>query len=424
MDSEKIIPSAPEQQAENVEKIFDSYLEAMLATHRVDNAGNNGLIMRFGLEDVPEDARAILRERGVPLDEETAVKVLKVYSPTQGRKEYEMLQRAYDLVENAPGKDDLARVPKPILYREIDIQKDTQDHLNRLGARLTDKVAVVMMEYVPGKDVAVHFYDFVLSTHNYDSAVLDEMGLDEKQQLVAQLLHFRAPGGRSGDEGEREYERMHVMTENAGLLVQFLGERGLRVNSTIIEKVQRTTQLLHGNGIWHNDLHERNVMVGDLAKEDSPVFLVDFGSAGDRNESRSSGEMRANDDTLIMRLRAVNKVAEAKTEERRLIEEEILGLRERLQERGRWDTEYAKVKESFIGNGRKYLDNQFVAAVLRAGDLDQLMLFVDGLLNDPAVGEEQKKEVAEFIRHHREADSRGYVRKRFSFFDSRQKKDA
>jgi len=424
MSSEKITPSAPEQQAENVEKIFDSYLEAMLATHRIDNAGNNGLIMRFGLEDVPEDAQAILRERGVPLDWETAVKVLKVYSPTQGRKEYEMLQRAYDLVENAANRDELALIPKPMLYREIPIQKDTREHLNLLGTRLDDKAAILIMEYLPGKDIATHIYDFVLRENNYEPAMLEEMGIDEKQQLVIQLLHFRDPGRKSTDAGEREYERVQVMAENAGRLVKFAGERGMRIHPSVIDKIQRTTRLLHKEGIWHNDLYERNVMAVDMADQDTPVFVIDFGSAGERDESKSSVEMKINDDSLPTRLRAIIKAAEAKTQEHRQLKTDILNMKERLQERGLWDSKYAKVKGLFMAGGHEFLDNQFKVATVSVDELDRLVLFLDELLHDPAVEEEQKKEVAEFVRQHREADSRGYVRKRFSFFDAEQKKDA
>ena len=45
--------------AEDMERAFDVQMETMIATHRIENGGNNGLIMRFS----PQDIQLYLQEK-------------------------------------------------------------------------------------------------------------------------------------------------------------------------------------------------------------------------------------------------------------------------------------------------------------------------------------------------------------------------
>ena len=415
---------SPEERAEDAERAFDAHMEAMIATHRVENAGNNGLIMRLTPNDVPEDARGMLEERGILFEEGAAVKLLKVYSPEQGKKEYEMLERAHTLVAEAPNPEELAQIPRPMLYREIAISKETREYLNQYGARLDNKVAVIMMEHVAGKDMATHLYDFILKERNYDPAVVEEMGFDEKQRLVSQGLGFHAPGGNAPTEGEREFERIQVMVGNAGILMKYASDHKFQVHPANIEKIRRTAQLFHQNQLWHNDLHERNVMTKDPGDPGAGVYIIDFGSAGSRDESKSSGEMRASDETIVMRLKAIVDSTHAREREAQGLKDELLSFKGRLKSVGRWDVEYPKARALFGANPQTFLDGRFAAGSANSTELDKLIVTLDEMLEDPEVAEDKKQQITSFIRRHRESDKRGYVRKRFSYFDTRQKKDA
>ncbi|OGZ45597.1 MAG: hypothetical protein A3J54_00750 [Candidatus Ryanbacteria bacterium RIFCSPHIGHO2_02_FULL_45_13b] len=410
--------------AEDMERAFDVQMETMIATHRIENGGNNGLIMRFSPQDIPTDVQSMLEEHGVSFKEDTAVKLLKVYSPEQGKKEYEMLQRAYELVAGVPNPDDFAKVPKPMLYRELEISAITREYLNQHGAHLDARVAVIMMEHITGKDIATHLYDFVLEQRNYDKATIEEMGFNEKQILVSQALAFRAPGGKASTDGEREFERIQVMMGNAGILMKYVGDHGFRVHPAIIEKIRRTAHVLHKGGLWHNDLHERNVMTKDLGDGNVDVYIIDFGSAGERDESKSSGEMRASDETIVMRLRAIIDSAGIRERDAQQLKNEIESFRDRLKSTGRWNTEYEKARTLFEEDPRVFLDGRFAVVSANSVELDKLIVTVNEMLDDPLVDADKKQIIMSFIRRHRESDKQGYVRKRFSYFDDKRKKDA
>ena len=65
-------------------------------------------------------------------------------------------------------------------------------------------------------------------------------------------------------------------------------DNDITIDKRIIDKVINTVNLLNENDIYHNDLHERNIMI-KLDKDGNPldVFIIDFGKASE-NERTST----------------------------------------------------------------------------------------------------------------------------------------
>lgn len=117
--------------AELFELTRDIKIEYMIMHSEIANAGNKGVIFKLTSDTIKE---YILHEEGVKRElkeEETsgkfdetehkAIKMLKIYNPGDGRREYKMQQAAYEMVKNAPEKNELAYIPRPVWFHELKI---------------------------------------------------------------------------------------------------------------------------------------------------------------------------------------------------------------------------------------------------------------------------------------------------------------
>lgn len=263
-------------------------LEKLINNSRLINSGNNGIIFRFEVNDVEE-----LRE-AAPADESEkfkVVKLLKVYQSGKGEHEYQMQKTAFDIVDKATNRDELALVPEPLLFRNLSLKAETVDYLNRRGAKLNDKADILVMDYVDGKDLATDMYEWIIAHANPYKITAVSGSNDDLKAAVSQILGFDRPGGKGVTEQEREAERRKVESLNGDKVYTALRRSNFKVKKTIIDQITKTMQLFHRNGIHHNDPHERNFMtMGDQ------VYIVDFAEAGEPNEQR------VNDDYIINRL--------------------------------------------------------------------------------------------------------------------------
>jgi hypothetical protein len=205
-----------------------------------------------------------------------------------------MQKKAYDIVESQQDGRAYAKVPKPYFYRDFPVGDAAKDRLSRMtGKGFADRAEMFMMDYVPGDDVATILYKEVVKRHPKTVDLLndiDNVPFPELQDRVFQALDLRMPGGKGGNQAERDFEMNKVFNENAEKIHAYLEKKGFHMNPAIIEQIENTVGAFHKNGLAFRDGHHRNFMVvGDVtvpadgSKPERPpqVFVIDYGSAAE-----------------------------------------------------------------------------------------------------------------------------------------------
>lgn len=282
---------------ESIERIIDHTLETLIITHgkRV-NEGNNGVIFRLHLGELQPGEIEKMKTQGIELGEEQAAKILKVYFAGNGRREFDLQQQAYQMTENLLGNH--ARIPRPILYRDILLTSEGKSELQRQGIRTGSRAEIILMEFIPGIDLATLLYRQALQ-RRYPELYptiedVSSMNIEILGREVASALGFERPGGKGTSEAARISERRKVETANAKKLYDFLRRQGFVLDPAILEGLKHTIRHLHEGGIIHRDVHERNIMITDPYESTKRrVYLVDFGSA-----RRFIGPYREKESTL------------------------------------------------------------------------------------------------------------------------------
>ncbi|MBI4098765.1 MAG: hypothetical protein HY437_01885 [Candidatus Magasanikbacteria bacterium] len=277
-------PDDERTKTKEIERLLDVHIEELLdrVAFKI-NEGNNGVIFRVPVFEVPPALKDALRESGVDLETDRVFKVLKVYAPGVARREFEMQQRAYLALEQArQGGEQVARIPKPFFARDISVAKTTAEKLRRSGSKIEgNKAGVIMMDFAEGEDLATLLYKEALRRRGYEDSLIENMPLDEIMEQVASQLKFNRPGGKGRSEAEREFEKRKIEMENADKLFAFLANAGFKIDAALPTVVERTIRTLHAAGLLWRDGHERNIMIhGSLSGSEAPtVHIIDFGGS-------------------------------------------------------------------------------------------------------------------------------------------------
>ncbi|OGY92231.1 MAG: hypothetical protein A3B31_02485 [Candidatus Komeilibacteria bacterium RIFCSPLOWO2_01_FULL_53_11] len=276
-------------------------LESAVIKGEIAGEGKHGIVLRISKEDIPETAIELLDGEGVKLSDPSASKVIKIYQHGVGREEFEAQSRAYEALSEVENPDDYLRVPRPFGFRDTPVTQNTIESLRRRSKRfvaLVDRAEFIFMEFIEGQELLERLYDFVLTNENYPEQLLWGLPFEGKEELVTtKLVKFFNPGGKSSVQGERNYEKTRVENDNADrlakYLVQYKDMPDFPLSAEFLEKLDRTVKYLHDNGIYHGDLHERNIMVD----KDGIGFIIDFGRSGATDE-------RTDDNMIVRRYRS------------------------------------------------------------------------------------------------------------------------
>ena len=359
--NEHEISADHEREMAEIEQAIDASIEGMLLGNSKDNEGSEALIYKVDAHGIPQEFRDALQKKGTTFDGgDMAVKMLKLYSPPAGIREYRIHQRAYRLVEAAmrehPGK--YAAVPKPTLFRELTISDETARKLKGDGAQISnDRVEVLMMDYVHGQDVATVFYTWILE-HHRGALKLDEgSSFADIRDAVAIALDFERPGGKSFREAERIAEERAVNNDNQKRVYDFLVKHGFKMSTDLALQVRNTVELLHANGIYHRDLHERNLMVTDFGLPDQQGYIIDFGRSG---MDSSDGENPVDDFEVIRKLDSLNETGDDKQQkEDAELSEEVASKQRQLQSKPKQAEAYAAVSKIADASPERALERAF-----------------------------------------------------------------
>lgn len=278
------------------------------------NEGNNGVILRVNLLEIPELAglKKYLERKGEKIEGGQAIKILKIYAPGAGRREFEMQRRAFEILAQNP-QTGLAKIPRPLAMFDIHIQEETRVKLHFEGANgVNDRAEIIVMDYIPGSDLATVLYREAIKRDErfvHLRKDLEEMPFEQLQQEVSDVLFYKARS-KARDSAQRSLDEERVMDENAKILYDLLEKRGLVLHPAILDQIEKTMHLFHAHGLCFRDGHHRNFLVVGVheatAEETPQVFVIDFGSAtsfeGEFSEALyQEGTRRFYDDLAVVR---------------------------------------------------------------------------------------------------------------------------
>lgn len=343
--------SVSDQQTQQLEKVrgefhdqvIESLLELSLIYGAKRNEGTKGVILEINIDELPEDIKEKFLdcyEADDQLGERVlAAKVIKVASSHGGLHEARMQTRAYDLVSQADESEHLAKIPMLRGYSEIEVKSEmVRAHLEHSGVKAGEKVEVLLMDFIPGEDLATHIFRRVLKTEEYYREMADRYDFDELQSHVANKLGYERP--RAGDPGTN-FEKK-VYNANESKLFEFMRRNGIMIDREIIDRSLATLEKLRENGIYHNDIHPRNIMIEtDEQGKIVDVYVIDFATAGDTEDAQGG-----NDFEQLRRYRSVSSgFAETKKDEVKSFLDSLHRLHSRAEGSGMYKGQLKDMRE-------------------------------------------------------------------------------
>lgn len=274
-----------ENHSENVVEVSDALIEAVIEQSYYVNSGNNGVIHAISTETMTALAgEDVFRSMEANNEQKSfALKMLKIYEEGVGEAEFAMQKKAHDLIAQQPDMDNYARIPQPIFCKSVHIASEVlQQQLKNEGIASPETISLICMDYIDGEDFAMHLYKkIIMRSENTTAQELSDISFTDLQTRVAHILGFHVAKQRNNPVAEEMIAR-----ENAKKIVPFLKrtqDHGVSLQPAFVEKIRNTIQLLHKNGIYHRDLHERNIMLlrdtqTGLCDESIP-YMIDFGAS-------------------------------------------------------------------------------------------------------------------------------------------------
>ncbi len=284
--------NTPDDEEHQIEKdvreaYAEAFIEPLLIHYHQINQGNNGVIGLIDTDDLSEEVEQYFFKDKKFEDKKVAVKMLKIYSSANlAKQEGEVQKKAAELLKSQ-GLD--VTVPEVYFCDRVPVSSDTlRDQLTAAGIAVKeDGVGLILMDYIKGEDMAEHLFKEVIKRSpemerhlQATAGGFEHASFDDIQNTVRQGLGFEKPGGAQRTESLLSFEKSKVAKENQKKLFTFLSKNGYVLEPELLEKISQAVSALHEGGIYHRDLHERNIMI-DFGKdgEIEKIHMIDFGSA-------------------------------------------------------------------------------------------------------------------------------------------------
>jgi serine/threonine protein kinase len=272
----------------------DDFFEEILRTSPIIASGKDGIILQINTRNFNKQTIESMRENGMDIsaDDGYALKILKIYRQGSGEREYNIQKTAYELLKNIDG---VAKIPKPIIIRTQHLSESDKRYFEKYAPFIDDKAEMIFMDYIEGKDLATYIYDFILSKHGYDDNLIQNMEFEQKQETINGLINFEIPENKiSGD-----FKDIIAMRDNVRKLMNYLKKSDFHIDKNILDQIQNALGILESKRIFHNDLHERNIIISN---NDGLPYIIDFGRSVDDKNKQENDDM-----AVIRRYKELNK---------------------------------------------------------------------------------------------------------------------
>lgn len=284
-------------------KEFERHLEDLLIHYKRINEGAEGIIGLIDLNEYDSEdlknffGEEVLDEIGV--DKRLAVKMLKVYIDGRRAVEEGNLQKNAREALLQAGITDVS-IPKVYYNNELEITSPTlRAELESDEVYLKDnKVGIILMDLIPGQDLSDFLLKETIKRHpdlkEYrDQDVLDSMDYKNLESIVAIGL-----GQQQISDQEDAYIQRQKEKQNDKLLINFLSKTDFILNPEILNRLEKALPVLHKAGIYHRDLHKRNLMFSNTTDGNlEQVYIIDFGKSIE-TKSTSRDDIYIEDDII------------------------------------------------------------------------------------------------------------------------------
>ena len=371
---------------------IEALMEAAILYGFKHNEGQNAVIFQVEVGKLPEEAlHKIFTAKGKEIPTgRLASKVIKVYASLAAAKEAENHQRVFDLV-GANYEEGMARIPEPHVHAEIDIKTDElKERLEAAGIQShSGKVGMMMMDYIKGIDLVTHVYREIIKNLPEDEFKLnypdtrmikeelmnDPDAVDFARLEEAVVFALAIKGPKAGEDFEARIRRD---LGNRKLVFDAFQDLNLTIDPEILERIRKTVKVMNDNHVYHNDLHERNVMIEtDEDGELVDVYLIDFDKVSSSQDESWGGDRGvATEYRKLTKTRAEQKQAATNKEV-----QDAVGFVEKIKKHrtDEWE-EFETQIEDLIGKKfpklMKYLDGDISHFAMRHGNIapEQLSL--------------------------------------------------
>jgi hypothetical protein len=359
------MPGTPE----NLERVVDHELAEILSAAELAGFGANGFVFRVPGGSIPtrfaDDLRSLGEHAEVPAD--IAMKMLKVYEAGTAAHEVAMQQKAWEAMREHADDPAYASIPRVYFAHTAHFSEAEQQQLTTLGLTVGASADVILMDFVPGRDV---------------------------REILAEQVMQRS-------EGATPAQIQRTTDPDSDFRYAFLKKRGYTLDLAIADRVEKTVRVLHDAGIFHNDLHEANIM-----HDGERTYIVDFGSAG-------IGPRREHEDKGVDDLMVPRRIRAFQPEQPDRPSEDELDWRadaERLKRLARTHQFYQQFRAAFIKDHDAALSN------LSVGDertLSQVTVQLLGALQERLITPD---DAATVLTRVRDASRNIPIRKKLDWF--------
>ena len=247
------------------------------------NEGNNGIIVKVKGEGLDQEIKKINPKfEGQPL----VSKLFKVNSVAEVSNEFDVMSEARNVldiaIENNP-EIEYAKIPKAhVNYNLTNLDSEMVDALSTYGvpAREGGSISVIVMDAIEGKDLNTILFEEVIKRHSKlkerEDLKLENLSFKGLAYEVQVALGFVKPSVANTENRLLDRENIAKVADFFGIGKGKAGEGvDFQLPKDFFSKIKKTIDLLNKSGIYHRDLHERNIMFD----KNGEVFIIDFGMA-------------------------------------------------------------------------------------------------------------------------------------------------
>lgn len=283
-----------EKKSEQSEKtVIENLLEKMFDLKAVNkiNEGHHGIILELDFTDLsPTEKEEFCQYFNIPISEEgeVTIKMLKLYEPEKAEREFNCQVKAAELINQQNSLSEKVGVPECYFGGEISLTDSAiKEKLKSIGVDTkSDNFGVIMMDFIKGEDLGIYCYrEFIkanfdefkqkngieseIKTEDYD-LYLNGLSIDDLILNCHEILGRKAKYHYLDNSYEAKKERSEISIS----ILTKIENQGL-INQESISALREAIKLLNSQGIFHRDLHLRNLVKDSAGK----IFVVDFGSA-------------------------------------------------------------------------------------------------------------------------------------------------